>query len=91
MGEWKYSYTIPDFGTRWRLLVSFTLMPLYFLGEFPLSTQWIWAGRFPEPVWKLYRKENLSLCRESNSGYPSRSPLLRKLSSSSSCAGNILN
>jgi hypothetical protein len=32
MGEWRYSSTILGLGTRWRWVVSFTLMPLY-LGE----------------------------------------------------------
>jgi hypothetical protein len=35
MGEWRYSSTILDLGTRWRLVVSFTPMPLYPLGYSP--------------------------------------------------------
>jgi hypothetical protein len=29
MGEWRYSSTIINLGTRWRLVVSFTPLPLY--------------------------------------------------------------
>jgi hypothetical protein len=34
-GEWGYSSTILDLGTRWRWLVSFTLLPLYPRGKSP--------------------------------------------------------
>jgi hypothetical protein len=29
MGEWRYSSTFLDLGTRWRSVVSFTSLPLY--------------------------------------------------------------
>jgi hypothetical protein len=29
MGEWRYISTILDLGTRWRWVISFTLLPLY--------------------------------------------------------------
>jgi hypothetical protein len=29
MGEWRYSWNILDFGTRWKWVVSFTLLPCY--------------------------------------------------------------
>jgi hypothetical protein len=35
MGEWRYSSTILDLGTRWRREVSFTPQPLYLRGNFP--------------------------------------------------------
>jgi hypothetical protein len=45
MGKWRYSSTIPDLGTRWRRVVSFTPRPLY-PGEIALCTHWIggWVG-----------------------------------------------
>jgi hypothetical protein len=35
MREYRYSFTILDFGTGWRLVVSFTLLSLYSLGVSP--------------------------------------------------------
>jgi hypothetical protein len=35
MGEWRYSSTILDLGTRWKRVVSFTLPPLYPRGKRP--------------------------------------------------------
>jgi hypothetical protein len=35
MGEWKYSSTILDLGTRCKWVVSFTLLPLYSRGNRP--------------------------------------------------------
>jgi hypothetical protein len=35
MEEWRYSYTILDLGTGWRLVVSFTLLPLSPRGNRP--------------------------------------------------------
>jgi hypothetical protein len=35
MGEWRYSSTIPDIGTRWRWVGSFTPRPLYLRGNRP--------------------------------------------------------
>jgi hypothetical protein len=45
MGEWRYSSTFLDLGTRWRWLVSFTLRLLY-PGERARGTHWIggWVG-----------------------------------------------
>jgi hypothetical protein len=45
MGEWMYSSSIPDFSTRWKWVVSFTLRPLC-PGEIATSTHWIgeWGG-----------------------------------------------
>jgi hypothetical protein len=33
MGEWSYDSTIPDFGNRWRWVVSFTTLQLYRRGN----------------------------------------------------------
>jgi hypothetical protein len=35
MGEWRYSATILDLGTRWRWVISFTPLPLYPRGISP--------------------------------------------------------
>jgi hypothetical protein len=35
MGKWRYSSTILDLSTRWRLVVSFTPLPLYFRRKSP--------------------------------------------------------
>jgi hypothetical protein len=35
IGEWRYNSTILYLGTRWRLLVSFTPLPLYPRGKSP--------------------------------------------------------
>jgi hypothetical protein len=35
MGEWRYSSTIPDLGTKWRWVVSFTPWLLYPRGKSP--------------------------------------------------------
>jgi hypothetical protein len=46
MGEWRYSSTILDLGTRWRCVVSFTLRILYTRGKEAPVTNWIggWVG-----------------------------------------------
>jgi hypothetical protein len=46
MGEWRYSSTFLDLGTRWRWVVSFTHLPLYPRGERAPGTHWIkgWVG-----------------------------------------------
>jgi hypothetical protein len=45
MGEWRYSSTILDLGTRWRWVVSYTPRPLYPEEILP-GTHWIggWVG-----------------------------------------------
>jgi hypothetical protein len=35
MGEWRYSSSILDLGTKWRWMVRFMLRPLYSQGKFP--------------------------------------------------------
>jgi hypothetical protein len=51
-GEWKYSSTILDIGTRWRWVVSFMPQRLYHLGNSPryqldrrLCGHQSWSGR----------------------------------------------
>jgi hypothetical protein len=55
-----------DLGTSWKLVVSFTLRPLYPRENSPLRIGWEvrWT---PEPVWTTWRKENSWTYRNSNS------------------------
>jgi hypothetical protein len=41
-GEWRYGSTILDLGTRWRSVVSFTPLPLYFF-------HWLYSPLGPWP------------------------------------------
>jgi hypothetical protein len=44
MGEWRYSSTLLDLGTRWRLVVSFMPLPLYFRRhspQYPVDRGWV--------------------------------------------------
>jgi hypothetical protein len=45
MWEWRYSFTILNLSSRWRLVVSFTSRPLY-PGETATGTRWMggWVG-----------------------------------------------
>jgi hypothetical protein len=45
MGEWRYSSTILDLGTRWKGVVSFMPLPLY-PREKAAGTHWMggWEG-----------------------------------------------
>jgi hypothetical protein len=63
-GEWRYSATFLDLGTRWRWIVSFTPRPLY------PGTHWIRGWASPRPGLDAV---------ESNPGRPSPSPLLCQL------------
>jgi hypothetical protein len=54
MGEWRYSSTILDLGTRGRV----SCQP---------HTPAVWAQ---EPVWSLWRGEKSCICRESKPGLP---------------------
>jgi hypothetical protein len=60
MGEWRYSSTIPDLGTRWRKLVIFTPQPLYSRGNNSLGAYWIGVWVAPQPVWTLWNREKIS-------------------------------
>jgi hypothetical protein len=40
-GEWKYSSTILDLGTRWRQVISFTPRPLYHRKEQSVPIGWM--------------------------------------------------
>jgi hypothetical protein len=70
MGEWRYSYIILDLGTRWKLVVSFTLWPLYGreLPWYPLDR------RLGGPQCRSERceEEKILPCRESNPDCRSR-------------------
>jgi hypothetical protein len=57
VGEWTYSSTILNLGTRWRWVASFTPLPLYPRGKHrPVPIVWK-AGWTPEPVWRLWSWE----------------------------------
>jgi hypothetical protein len=74
MGEWRYSSTILDFGTRCRRVVSFTPRPLYSLGK---STQFRWISGWIGPTVELDAVEKRKVsCPywESNPGGQARSP-----------------
>jgi hypothetical protein len=46
MGEWRYSFTILDFGTIWRCMVGFTLRTLYLLrgtSPVPIAQECGWS------------------------------------------------
>jgi hypothetical protein len=61
VGEWRYSSTIVDFGTKWRWVVSFSHRPLYKRGRsfrYPLDSTY--GGWAPEPVWALRNRKKIS-------------------------------
>jgi hypothetical protein len=62
MGEWRYSFTILDIGTRWGWVVNFTPRPLYLRGK-TVGTHWIggWVG--PRADLEAVEK-NLFPCRD---------------------------
>jgi hypothetical protein len=57
MGEWRYSATIFDLGTRWRWVESFKLLPLYLWRKHPWYLFDRRLGGFQSPVWMLWRRE----------------------------------
>jgi hypothetical protein len=65
MGEWRYSSTILNLGTIWRLVVSFTPRPLY-PGEITPGTYWIggWVG--PRADLHAVEKRKILPCLELN-------------------------
>jgi hypothetical protein len=78
IGEWRYSSTIPELGTRWRWVVSYTPPPLYTRGVISPGTHLIgdWVG----PIVGLGADTRKILpCWESNPGRPARSPSLHRL------------
>jgi hypothetical protein len=61
VGEWWYSSTILDLGTRRRWVVSFTLRPFYIRGNGP-GTRWIRDWVDHRAVWTLWnRNKSFSL------------------------------
>jgi hypothetical protein len=80
MGEWKYSSSILDLGTRWRWVVSFTARPLYPRGEDPQYPLDIRRGG-PQSRYRRRGVEKISCsCRQSNLCRPTLSPSLHRLS-----------
>jgi hypothetical protein len=71
-GEWRYSSTVIDLGTRWRWVVRFTPRPLYSRRK---SHWYRLAGwEVPRAGLDAVEKRNISCsCRESNPGYPTHS------------------
>jgi hypothetical protein len=67
--EWRYSSTILDLGSRWKLVVSFTSRPLYSRGNsygYPLDRRLggsqSWSGRYEE-------EKNLALTGNRNPAF----------------------
>jgi hypothetical protein len=56
MGEWRYSSSILDLGTRWRSGQIHILAALHPNKELPVPTKFE-DGWAPELVWALWRKE----------------------------------
>jgi hypothetical protein len=72
MAEWRYSSTVLDLGTRWRLVVGFKPLPLNLQGKSPpVPTGWA-----PELVSMLWRGKKSCSCRGPNPYCPVRSPSL---------------
>jgi hypothetical protein len=83
-GEWRYSSTILDLGTRWRWVVSLTLQPLYPPGNRPrypldrrLGGSQCQSGRCGE-------EKHILPSKESNRDRLARSRLLYQLSNPNS-------
>jgi hypothetical protein len=66
MEDWRYSSTIPEFGTRWRLMVRFALLSLYLQGRSPRYALDRRLGQNPMPVWTTWRKEKSCPYQELN-------------------------
>jgi hypothetical protein len=60
MGEWRYSSTVLDFGTRWKLAVRFTTL-LHFTPEERAE-----GCRGPSVGLEAVEKRKILQCRESN-------------------------
>jgi hypothetical protein len=78
MGEWKYSSTFLDLGTRWRWVVSYTPLPLY--PRYPLDRRL--DG--PQSPSGCCGERKILHCWESNQGRPARRLSLYWLSYSNS-------
>jgi hypothetical protein len=72
MGEWRYSSTILDLGTRWMCVASFKPLPLYPRGYRPPGTHWTgsWVG--PRAGLNAVGKRKILHSRGSNPGRPAR-------------------
>jgi hypothetical protein len=82
MGEWRYSSTILDLGTRWRWVASYTPRHYHCIGG--------WVG--PRAGLDVMEKRKSGPSRESNTGCPAHSLSLYRLSYpvSSSCSCSLL-
>jgi hypothetical protein len=71
MGDWWYSCTILDIGTRWRFVISFTPQPIY-PRKRTSSTHWIagWVGS--TAGLDTAEKRKILACRKLNLGLPAR-------------------
>jgi hypothetical protein len=72
MGEWRYSSTFLDLGTRWRRMVTFTHMPLYPPGKCPRYPLDRSLGGPQNRFGRCGEKKNILHCRESNLGRSAR-------------------
>jgi hypothetical protein len=83
MGKWKYSSTILNPGTRWRKVVSFTLLPLCPQGKsprFPLDRRLGGPQSWPECCGEQKNLLPLAGIEPQFHGHPASSPSLYQLS-----------
>jgi hypothetical protein len=55
--KWKYDYTFLDLGSTWKLVVSYTLLPLYPAQKERRVTITYEAGQASYPVWTQWKGE----------------------------------
>jgi hypothetical protein len=88
MGEWVYSSTIFDLGTRWRWVVSFT--PCHFTtGEIAPCNNWVRGWVDPRASLDAVGGRKILSCKDSNPGRLTRSPSLYRLRYPSSTSSSI--
>jgi hypothetical protein len=71
-GEWRYSSTILDLGTRCRWVVNFTPRPLYPRGKRPRCPLYMRLGGLQNLSGRCGVEKNLLPSPESNPGRPAR-------------------
>jgi hypothetical protein len=75
MGDWRYSPTILDLGTRWKWVVHFKPQTLYHRGRVP-GTHWIGGSVGPKAGMDAVEQTDISSpCREST---PAVQPVARR-------------
>jgi hypothetical protein len=79
-GEWRYSSTIFDRGTRWKWVVKFTFRPLYPRGNHPRYPLDRRLGGSQRRSGRYGVENNFYPCRKLNSDRLARSPSLYGLS-----------